>query len=179
MAREDSDFVFRTPVLTMRHPTFSRAAYCISLQCTINPAMSAGDSTLVWMDLCTLEKNYYFRFRISHVHKLGQKHDTFDITLNQKTNQSLRRLQYIVMISSSVTCITTIWDVCQISSWFSFQASFYSIENRMHQRKSRITLWLLLPDEVDSVGSRYSIIFSKLCSHILRIRCALCYAFIT
>jgi hypothetical protein len=79
------------------------------------------------------KKNYYFRFHISHVHKLGQKHDTFYITLNQKTNQSLRRLQYIVMISSSVTCITTIWDVRQISSWFSFQATLQYWEQNAWQ----------------------------------------------
>jgi hypothetical protein len=164
MAREDSDSVFGTPVSTMRHPTRSWAAYRISVQCTIISAMCAGDTTLVWMDLCTLEeKNYYFRFHLSHVHKIGQKHDTFDITLNQKTNQSPNRLRYIVMISSSVTCIKTICDVYQISSCFSFQAPFYSIEKRMQQRKSRITLWLLLPDEVDSICSRYWTILSKLC----------------
>lgn len=59
---------------------FLRSLFHISSVHTIIAATSAGNTMPVWMDLCTLEyNNYNFRFHLSHVHKFGHKHDTFEI----------------------------------------------------------------------------------------------------
>lgn len=67
---------------------------------TIISATSVGITIPVWMDLCTLEKNYYFLFHLSHVHKFGQKHDTFEInctkikSLTQSLTVHSNNIQY-------------------------------------------------------------------------------------
>lgn len=121
-------------------------------------------------------KNYYFCFHLSHVHKLGQKHDTFEIKCTK-----IKSLAQPLMVHSNNIQYCDLYhiDLRRLSNNFlSFQTPFYGAENKMCQRKLCMMLWLLLPYEVDIICSIHSIP-----SHgyrcFVRVRDALCYAFIT